>query len=86
MLIPIKEVTNYIQTPEMYEMMQEKLNKDEMVKHVIKNTEGIDLTIEAVHDEDLDIIWSIFKDGDEVYNDIPMERLQSTLTAIVEVS
>lgn len=76
MRLPVEEISNYLGTTEMYEIMQENLNEDEKITH---NIIGTSIFIEAFHDKDLDILWTVYIDKKTVHDSVATDDLQSII-------
>lgn len=76
MVLPVEEVENYLNTPEMQEVIQEMLNDDRHIEHEIKDTA---INIFAYRDADLEVRWTITQGKLVVYENIETKSLQSTI-------
>ncbi len=62
MRIPIAEVTDYLDTKEMYEITQSKLNEGDEVVHAIIGTSIKDVPVEVIAylDSELQVKWEVY--------------------------
>ena len=81
MRIPLGDVNNYLNTEEMYNAIQCKLNEGEMVEHDIIGCKS-KLSVIAHHNADLEVEWSVYRDFEEVHSEVAIENLESTLQYI----
>lgn len=81
MRLPVESVQDYLNTPEMYETIQSRLNEDEEVVHDIIGTSN-SIQIQAFHDEDLDIKWTIYKDYLLGFDNIETTDLLKAIKAV----
>ena len=80
MNLKLNYIKKFLDTNEMYEVIQEHLNEDEEVRHTIEDT---NIEILAYHDRDLDIKWTVFLNNESVYDRVVTENLESTIRAIM---
>ena len=81
MRIPIGEVQDFLNTHEMYDIIQTALNDGEMVEHeIIGGTHKLSIT--AHHNCDLDIRWDVFKNFAVLHDDVATVNLGSTLSYV----
>ena len=81
MNLPLEDLSNYLETTEMFGVIQEALNEDEKVIHRINNT---NVVIEAFHDKDLDILWTVYLDKKILHDSVETKNLQTTIEYILK--
>ena len=76
MKIPIEEVDNYLNTPEMLEVIQGYLNDDSNTPstHIID-----DIEIIPYHDKELQVSWEFIREGIIITDGVSTENLERDL-------
>ena len=74
MRIPITDIKEYLNTEEMRELIQKKLNMDELVIHQVIGTKA-SIEIRAYLDKEQQVVWEILKDFLLSMSDVETEDL-----------
>jgi len=79
MKLPIDEVNNYLNTNEMYDVIQTALNEeDKNVQHFVE-----DIEILAYHDEELEVRWELIREGTIIKDAVLTVDLDKELKELV---
>ncbi len=75
MRIPILDISKFLDTKEMREAAQKKLNDDEEVVHTIIGVSDINIEVRAYLDAELQIKWEVYREYSLIKSNIEVENL-----------